>query len=182
MNDTQNKIAEKIREISLLGLTDKATDHSYDLIYPSLLEKYIDRKINILEVGIGKGGNLLILSQLFPGATIYGIDYANNLRIETKNTNIIILPPMDQSDPEMLRYLPMLDIVMEDASHNYTKSMATFNLLHPLLSPGSLYIIEDIYPEFFDLYSNDQRFIVKDARHIKGRQDDVIAYYEHTNN
>ena len=41
MNNIQLKIKEKITEVSNLGLTDKATFHSYEELYPVLLENNI---------------------------------------------------------------------------------------------------------------------------------------------
>jgi hypothetical protein len=55
----------------------------------------------------------------------------------------------DQSDPEALgRILRLdldgrLDLVMDDASHLYDPSKASFEYLFPRMSEGALYIVED---------------------------------------
>lgn len=36
-----------------------------------------------------------------------------------------------------------IDLVIDDASHIYTPSLATFETLSPLIRPGGLYILED---------------------------------------
>jgi hypothetical protein len=35
------------------------------------------------------------------------------------------------------------DIIIDDASHNYPLSLASFNGLFPLLRPGGVYVLED---------------------------------------
>ena len=171
-------IKEKINEYSDKGLTDKSTYHSYDTIYPKLLDRFIGRNNNILEIGTGHGGGLKFLSESFPESTIYGLDHDYSiLKIETENTNIKLLEQMDQNNARLIEMLPMLDIVIEDASHIYTKSIKTFEMLVNKLNEGALYIIEDIYPKYLNYYNNDPRFEIYDLRANKGRGDDIIAVY-----
>ena len=70
MNELQQKIKDKI-----VKLTDKADYHSYEEIYPILLEKFLGKSHNMLEIGIGGGGGgLKMLCDIFPESNIYGID------------------------------------------------------------------------------------------------------------
>jgi hypothetical protein len=178
MNTIQSKIKEKIIEISNKGLTDKSTHHSYEEIYPYLLENFIDKKLYILEIGVAIGGGLKILSDLFPNSYIYGLDIDySQLKIDIINTNITLLPEQDQSDPKLIQSLPNFDIIIEDASHDYNKSMDTFNIFKDKLNKNGVYIIEDIYPHYKPYYDQDNRFKIYDLRHIKNRQDDVLAVY-----
>jgi cephalosporin hydroxylase len=177
----KNEIKNKIIEVTNTGLTDKSDTHSYEEIYPELFEGFLDKEISILEIGVGKGGGLIILSEVFKKAKIYGVDYnysgINPVVSELKNRGIILMPEMDQSDSKILNYVDSFDIIIEDASHQYTKSMESFNLLEPKLNKGGIYIIEDIYPEFVHFYKNDNRFEIIDLSSVKGRQDDVLAIY-----
>jgi SAM-dependent methyltransferase len=194
MTEKQLKIKNKIIEVTNKGLTDKSNVHSYDEIYPILFENYLDKEIDIFEIGTGFGGGLLILSEVFPKANIYAIDHNytgpyclypeylpsdrdKNQIVELSSRNITFLEPMDQSDPRILDLTPKFDIIIEDASHQYNKSMESFDLLKNKLKPGGIYIIEDIYPEFLEKYRNDQRFKIFDLRNQKGRQDDVLCVY-----
>lgn len=179
MNKKQ-KIQNKIIEVSKLGLTDKATYHSYENVYPTLFEKYIGKKNNILEIGIGGGGGgLKILSDLFPESKIYGID--NNISrcnlFDLSTLPNLELFEFDQCDSNMLKNLPNLDIVIEDASHEIMMSIKTFEILECKLNPGATYVIEDVYPHFYEYYLNDGRFEVIDLRKNKGRGDDILAVY-----
>jgi predicted O-methyltransferase YrrM len=180
MSKIKEQIKEKIIEVTNLGLTDKADYHTYEDVYPSLLEKFIGKKNDILEIGIGGGGGgLKILSDLFPESNIYGIDY--NLSICTL-FDLSTLPNVelfefDQCDSKMLDNLPMLDFVIEDASHDMVKSIQTFELLESKLNPGAVYVIEDVYFNFYDSYIKDGRFEMIDLRNVKGRGDDILAVY-----
>lgn len=176
--DKQTRIKSKMVEVTNLGLTDKTSYHSYDQIYPILLYPFLDKKLNILEIGTGKGGGLKILSELFTESTIYGLDHNYSiLEIETEGTNIKLLSQSDQSNIN-LDELPNIDIVIEDASHDYRKSIETFNLILPKLNKGAIYIIEDVYPQYKELYMNDKRFEVYDLSHVKDRGDDIVAVFE----
>ena len=180
MKKTQTLIKNKIIEVTKMGLTDKADYHSYENVYPSLLEKFIGKSNNILEIGIGGGGGgLKILSDLFPESKIYGIDH--NLKIcnifDIKTLLNVELFQFDQCDSRMLDNLPMLDFVTEDASPDMVKSIKTFEMLEFKLNPGAVYVIEDVYPHYYDDYVKDGRFEMIDVRSVKGRDDDILAVY-----
>ena len=70
-----NIIKEEMIRVTNMGLTDKADYHAYEELYPQLLEKYLGKKNNILEVGTAKGGGLLFLSNCFPESNIFGLDH-----------------------------------------------------------------------------------------------------------
>ena len=54
-----------------------------------------------------------------------------------------------QCDNEMLKQIVQgeladeLDLVVDDASHTYEETRASFEFLFPLLSPGGIYVVED---------------------------------------
>lgn len=180
MNKTEKLIKNKIIEVTKMGLTDKASYHAYEEVYPQLMKKFIGKSNNILEIGIGGGGGgLKILHDLFPESKIYGID--NNLKICTL-FDVSTLPNVelfqfDQCDIGMLEKLPMLDLVIEDASHDITKSIQTFEMLEPRLNSGAIYVIEDVYSHYYNDYVNYGKFEMIDLRSIKNRGDDILAVY-----
>jgi len=178
MNKTQKKIKDKIIEVTELGLTDKAAYHAYEEVYPYLLDKFIGKTANLLEVGTGHGGGLKILCDLFPKCNVYGIDHNKDiLKIDLNEYSNLTFIGSDQCDTSFIDKLPMLDFVTEDASHQMDQSIRTFEMLEPKLNPGAIYAIEDIYPEFYDAYVKDGRFKMFDVRDKKGRADDVVAVY-----
>lgn len=181
--DFNYAVKNKLIEFSNKGLTDKASGHSYDLVYPSLLEKYKDVKdFTLLEVGTWRGHSMVIWSELFPNGKIYGIDIDYSpLEIDPlQYNNMIILPEGSQDDPNAFKGLPKFDFIIDDASHQKDLTVKTFNILKPYLKNGGTYVIEDVndwseggsYPK--DFLDHFQRI---DLRSNKGRLDDVVLVY-----
>ena len=176
-------IKNKLIEFSESGLTDKASGHSYELVYPKLLAKYENTKnFTMLEVGTWRGHSMIIWSELFPDGKIYGsdIDYSP-LEINPDDyKNIIIIPPGGQDNPETFKNLPKFDFIIDDASHQKELTVKTFEILKSKLKFGGTYVIEDVndwseggsYPEEF--LSNFERI---DLRSNKNRDDDVVLVY-----
>jgi cephalosporin hydroxylase len=181
--DFKDKIKHKLLEFSQKGLTDKASGHSYDLIYPDLLFQYENiENFTLLEVGTWRGHSMVIWSELFPSGTIYGsdIDYSP-LEIDPNDyKNMIFISEGSQDNPKTFSKLPKFNFIIDDASHQKDLTIKTFNILKSYLKEGGIYVIEDVndwseggsYPkEFLD---NFERV---DLRKNKGRADDVLLIY-----
>lgn len=175
-------IKKIMQEISAAGLSDKASVHSYDEVYPFLFQQFLGKENNILEIGVAIGGGLKLLSEVFPESRIFGIDRSfSQLDQSILNETITLIQPCDQADTSgfltIFPEIPKFDIIIEDASHDYGKSMESFEAFSPYMKVGGIYIIEDIFPQFYDLYKQDERFQIVDLKCVKDRQDDVIAIY-----
>jgi hypothetical protein len=159
--------------------TDKASSHSYEYVYPNLLEKYYNKQNNILEVGVGNGGGLKFLHDTFTESHIFGSDIdCSKLQIDiTDYPRLTLLPESDQTSID-ISLLPDLDVVIEDASHDMEMSLKTFHLLKSKIKSGGVYVIEDIYPQFLEHYKKLDYFELIDLRHLKKRKDDVCAIYK----
>jgi len=177
------EIENKLVDFSKRGLTDKASGHSYNLIYPKLLSKYENvENFTLLEVGTWRGHSMVIWSELFPNGKIYGIDIDYSpLEINPDDhSNMIILPEGSQDDPNAFKELPQFDFIIDDASHQKDLTVKTFDILKSYLKDGGTYVIEDVndwseggsYPE--DFLSNFERI---DLRYNKGRADDVVLIH-----
>ena len=172
-------------------LTDKAArsakiGHSYDHVYPDLLDKFFKlEKFNMLELGIHKGYSLEMWSKIFPQANIYGLDIDHSLidpyaNLNQKNINI--LPQASQTDSNILNFIPNMDLIIDDASHQPNLTINSWEIYKNKLNKNGLYIIEDVPSSIFDetifpkLFKDNFKLI--DLRPIKGRDDDIILYYE----
>ncbi|MBW4437907.1 MAG: polysaccharide pyruvyl transferase CsaB [Pleurocapsa minor GSE-CHR-MK-17-07R] len=129
----------------------------YLRFYDQLFRSMQNLPLNILEVGVYKGGSLLMFGQYFRNARILGVDlnppesivYSEIENSDLRNRVAVALG--SQEDIEFLRTSiaqhfvnQPLDIVIDDASHMYQQSRITFDYVfdHQLKS-GGLYIIED---------------------------------------
>jgi len=166
---------------SLPCSTDKASFHAYEEFYPSVFLKYLNKDLNILEIGVADGSSLKILEEIFPKANIYGVDKDYSILCKEMDfSKINILPPGDQADENSYKNTPMFDIIIDDASHIPDYTEKTFFILEPKLKKGGIYIIEDMHTDLFPQFSPD--FLLKmkivDLRSIKNRNDDTLFAYE----
>ena len=146
--------------------------HNYQKYYAKEFLKYLDKKNNILEVGIFKGHGLAILSEIFPHSTIYGFDIQlisfNSNKDELKkkgafkNNNIKLLK-CDTTNSNSKNKIKKtfkkekLDIVIDDGCHSNKCILNTFENIFPYLQKTGVYIIEDnskVHKKLIKLYPN----------------------------
>jgi hypothetical protein len=140
--------------LDALGLkfgTDKSSSHhNYLTFYERFFEKYQDRQVRILEVGVLEGASLKVWEEYFPNGTIVGADINPwTARFARSRVKIEII---DQSNVEDLVRLGMthglFDIIIEDGSHFWEHQITTLRTLFPFLRNGGIYIVEDLQTNF----------------------------------
>jgi hypothetical protein len=113
---------------------------------------------NLVELGISQGGSVALLAVLCPPAKLVAFELSPD-RIEALDATLEehglqgrVRPHygIDQSDRAALRAVldeevgdEPLDVVIDDASHLYGPTRASFDELFPRLRPGGAYVIED---------------------------------------
>jgi hypothetical protein len=124
-------------------------------LYDPVLQPWVDREITLLEIGVLKGGSLLLWRDYFAQGTIVGIDI--NLPEGFVPTERIRVHQGSQSDPIFLtevarREAPEgFDIIIDDASHFADLTRKSFwHLFDNHLKPGGLYVIEDWGTGYWD--------------------------------
>lgn len=113
---------------------------------------------NALELGVWDGGSLAFWMEVLQPVKLVGVDimdrgdsayfqrYVTSRRLHDR---LKTHWRTDQRDAERLRHIVStefqgpLDLVIDDASHCYEATKASFETLFPLLRPGGLYLIED---------------------------------------
>ena len=124
---------------------------------------YIDRYLEIaqfrfnhvLELGVFQGGSFVFFDKLFQPNKIVGIELANK-PVEPLDQYIAgragaakLYYGISQDDEGALEEIVRqdlngeIDLVVDDASHTYERTRASFVALFPKLKAGGLYIIED---------------------------------------
>lgn len=133
----------------LLGAKSYGSDKfEYLNYYDQMFESLIYKDISLLEIGVYKGGSLLLWKDYFPNGKITGIDI--KLPDQFPPTDHILLFQGSQDDPTFLTYVAKkvapqgFDIIIDDASHygELTKR-AFWHLFNNHLKPGGIYAIED---------------------------------------
>jgi predicted O-methyltransferase YrrM len=134
------------------------------------VERFVDRMRDlrvdtVFELGIFKGGSTAFLHQLLRPRTLIAIDIepdpapALEEYVDRHGLGSVIRRHygVDQTDAARLDSIleaelgeERLDLVLDDASHAYPQTRATFEALFPRLRPGGRYIVEDWAWAHFD--------------------------------
>jgi hypothetical protein len=127
---------------------------NYFEIYERYLERYRDKSINFLEIGVQGGGSLQMWKKYFgPNSKIVGIDIDPNTKFEEEQISVEI---GNQSDKEFLKKVVEehgpFDIIIDDGSHIQSDVLNSFFFLYPTLKRGGTYIIEDTHTAYFKLF------------------------------
>jgi cephalosporin hydroxylase len=171
------------------GGTDKATWHSYTGAYERLLSPYINKKSNLLEVGIQYGGSALLWQEFLSLSNLYLIDNKDIMDKNIKNKldyNRCKIYKMDAYSNYAINILKKdnpdgFDIIIDDGPHTVESQMIFIKKYFPLLIEGGTLIIEDIQQiydidilirQFTSDYKNKVEII--DLRLFKNRYDDIM--------
>ena len=131
---------------------------NYGDIYDKHFAKFRDQPINILEIGVLRGGSMRIWEKYFPKANIFGIDIDEEcLQYQSDRTKIFI---GDQSDVSFLRNvkakIPRIDILIDDGSHRAKDQKITFDEMYYHVSKPGIYLIEDIELNYWPSKDKDK--------------------------
>lgn len=128
--------------------TDKPTFDVYFRTYEEMFAPLADKEIRLLELGINRGGSLLLWRDYFPSGVIAGLDL-NPVTLDDPSGRIRIYRGFQQ-DTRLLDTIRAetapggFDIVIDDCSHIGEFSAISFwHLFDRHLKPGGLFVIED---------------------------------------
>jgi hypothetical protein len=176
--------------------TDKNTVHSYLELYQNLLVAKKETAQNVLEIGIGdggqgitNGGSIKLWHDYFVNAKVYALDIQhigaiwNGLK---NNDRIILHTSVDAYSNEFVQseFLDKeikFDMMLDDGPHTLESMKRFITLYSPLLADNGILIIEDIQePKWInELYKvvpdNLKEFVsAYDLRKNKNRYDDIV--------
>jgi hypothetical protein len=160
--------------------SDKGTNHSYIEVYETLLTKYKDKEINLLEIGVNRGYSLYTWKKYFKNAkNLIGIEYQNSIVYKKDGVNIIYSDINDINNVNNKLGDIKFDIIIDDGSHKIEDQLFAFENLKTRIKDGGIYIIEDIQ----NLESDILKFKsynpkIYDLRKNKNRWDDVLFVWE----
>jgi predicted O-methyltransferase YrrM len=142
----------KDRRLSTSEAFTIVKNEPYLRVYEQLAAIFQPR--SILELGIFEGGSYVLLDKLFKPRRMSAVEIrlqpvAPLLRYVAAMEGRFVHFSTSQSDRGILEQIVRdeladeLDLVVDDASHTYEQTKASFEFLFPLLRPGGIYIVED---------------------------------------
>ena len=157
--------------------TDKGTLHNYLDVYDKLFLPFRDKEINIFEVGYFLGGSCKLWEEYFINAKIRFID--NNpdciLNSTSGRVSLDIMDVMDLTVDYFDEFPP--DIAIDDGDHSIESQVHFIKSVYPVLRPGGLLIVEDVYlTRPFDAINIPYKVI--DRRIEQSRIDEVLLIFK----
>lgn len=147
---------QTLDDIMLATGTDKNSEgHGYSRIYAELFEPWRGLPVCMVELGVWEGASLRAWGEYFthPAARIIGVD--NDLgRLAPLDDERVMAIPCDLSDAGQVSHLASrigtgIDLVIDDASHMADQQRRAFAGLWPAVTPGGLYVVEDLHTLFW---------------------------------
>jgi hypothetical protein len=174
--------------------TDKDTVHSYLGLYDEILACRKHSALNVLEVGIWRGGSIKMWHDYFPHATVHAIDimiYENvwdelkdKERIKLYTSSALNMTRVDAYDPEWVKKTfggMEFDFMLDDGPHTLQSMIDFIKLYLPLLAKDGVLIIEDVqdyswFAKLREAVGDSPEFSMKqyDLRMLKSRYDDLV--------
>ena len=136
---------DPLTELAIKYGTDKWGKHHYTPVYHRLFRGSRHLFEGVLEIGVAEGAGLRMLKDYFTNAHIYGAD--NDFYRIFKEERITVFE-CDQSSKEdlekLMEKIPVLDLVIDDGSHEPMHQVITCLKLMSLLNVDVTYVIEDV--------------------------------------
>ena len=126
------------------SLTDKNTRHSYCLLYNNLFLEIQTNTINLLEIGVDKGGSLIMWSKWFKNGSIYGIDVIPKPQLLKNYKNITYLQKDAYSEESDDFKDLFFDIIIDDGPHTLSSQIKFIKKYNKKIKNNGFLIIEDI--------------------------------------
>ena len=134
---------------------------NYFKIYDHIFNKYIGKKIVLVEIGVLNGGSLFMWKNFFgENAEIIGVDLNPNAKKWEKHGFKIFIG--NQSDPDFWRNffnkVGNVDIVIDDGGH--TNKQQVFTLLEtiPNINDNGMLVVEDVHSSYMTKFRNPSKY------------------------
>ncbi len=126
-------------------------NHYFD-VYERHFNRFRNKEIIILEIGISQGGSLQMWKNYFGSKTkIYGIDINPKCKeLEEEGIKIFI---GSQSDRKFLRQvkksIPKIDILIDDGGHTMKQQIVSYEELFEHVKEDGVYLCEDLHTSYW---------------------------------
>lgn len=162
--------------------TDKS--QQYLATYEEFFKPLIDKKIYLLELGVDKGGSLLLWRDYFKKATIVGLDIKPVHIRDT--TGRIFVYQGQQEDTALLDRIAQertskgFDVIIDDCSHigEFTR-ISFWHLFNNHLKSGGLYAIEDWGTGYWNRWVDGKQYKPRNKTIFYTILSGLISFIEH---
>jgi hypothetical protein len=132
----------------------------YFEIYERHLARYRGRPVNVVEIGVYKGGSMQMWKHYFgPSARIFGVDIDPDCAAFAEEQVEVLIG--SQEDRAFLRSLaariPVIDVLIDDGGHTMTQQITTFEELFPYVAADGVYLCEDLHTSYWQEYGGGYR-------------------------
>lgn len=135
--------------------TDKESNHSYGDAYENLFLDPADRHDVrlMMEVGVADGSSLRAWRDIFPNATVVGMDIHHSDKAHGERIEFYLGDQRSLVDCRRAAAGRQFDLIVEDALHELDATLMTLLYLWPHVAPGGMYVVEE-FPNIGELQDN----------------------------
>ena len=130
---------------------------TYFTVYEALLQKYVGRRVTVVEVGVFNGGSLFMWREFFgPKARIIGIDLNPATKMWEQHGFEIYIGDQtsEQFWREFFAEVGSVDVVIDDGGHTNVQQITTVHCAIEHIHDGGTLIVEDVHTSYFREYGN----------------------------
>jgi len=138
-------------ELGLKHQTDKSSsEHNYTWIYDRLFTSIREEPVELLELGVWEGASIAMWEEYFthPDARIVGIDHVPRYHPAGLSSRVQLVHS-DQAEIPVELQDATFDVIIDDASHISSKTIASFLTWWPRLKQHGFYIVEDLMTSYY---------------------------------
>jgi hypothetical protein len=143
--------------------TDKAEHPHYLRRYEEHFQPLVNDEVKLLELGVYRGGSLLLWRDYFARGIIVGLDL-NSVEVSDESGRIRVYQGQQQDTALLDRIAKEnaptgFDIIIDDCSHIGELTRISFwHLFDNHLKPGGIYVIEDWSTGYWDSFFDGAAF------------------------
>lgn len=154
-------------------------DHYFD-VYSDVFEKFRNKPIVLLEIGVNHGGSLKMWKNYFhPDSFIIGIDINPECKkFEENNIKVYIGSQSDRNFlSDLKNQIPMVDILIDDGGHTMNQQITSFECLFEHINDNGIYICEDVNTSYWPNWGGGHEVSSTFIEYMKKKIDSINAWY-----
>ena len=148
------QIYKNLKQVSLKSDT-------YFPVYEEIFNKYVEKKITFVEIGVLQGGSLHMWKEYFGNsARIIGIDLNPKAKKLEKDGFEIYIGSQSNENfwNEFFSKVGKIDILLDDGGHENDQQIITLNRTIPNMNDEGLIVVEDTHTSYLKKFGNPSKY------------------------